>query len=93
MKLIIIEGTDNTGKDTVISNIMKKYPCVKVYHCCKPKGSTLEECQQEQFDAFTAIALHNVIDYGNGSADNRRRACGNFDGVLPRAKKSGLRTR
>ena len=25
MKLIIIEGTDNTGKDTVISNIMKKY--------------------------------------------------------------------
>ena len=69
MKLIIIEGTDNTGKDTVISNIMKKYPCVKVYHCCKPKGSTLEECQQEQFDAFTAIALHNVIDYGNGSAD------------------------
>jgi hypothetical protein len=65
MKLIIIEGTDNTGKDTVISNIMKKYPCVKIYHCCKPKGHTLEECQQEQFDAFTALAMHNISDYNN----------------------------
>lgn len=65
MKLIIIEGTDNTGKDTVIANIIRKYPCVKIYHCCKPKGCTPEECQQEQFDLFTALAVHNISDHTN----------------------------
>ena len=36
MKLIIIEGTDNTGKDTIISKLLEKYPTVTLIHCSAP---------------------------------------------------------
>lgn len=36
MKLIIIEGTDNTGKDTLIRNIMEYFPMVTYKHFQKP---------------------------------------------------------
>ena len=32
-KLIIIEGTDNVGKDTVINQLLNRYKDAKVYHC------------------------------------------------------------
>ena len=36
MKLIIIEGTDNTGKDTLIAKLLEKYPTATLIHCGKP---------------------------------------------------------
>ena len=37
MKVIIIDGPDNTGKNTLINNILENNEIVKVIHCSKPK--------------------------------------------------------
>ena len=36
MKIIIVEGTDNIGKDTAISNIINEFNKTLVIHCGKP---------------------------------------------------------
>ena len=36
MKVIIIEGPDNCGKNTLIQNIVDNNDVVKVIHCHKP---------------------------------------------------------
>ena len=36
MKIIIIDGPDNTGKNTIIHNIIDRYDSVKIIHCHKP---------------------------------------------------------
>lgn len=46
MKLIIVEGPDNCGKDTLISKIIENFPTVTMIHCSKPlskKYSTNEQ--------------------------------------------------
>ena len=43
MKTIIIEGMDNTGKNTIIQKLMEKYSVVKIIHSGKPKSKTNEE--------------------------------------------------
>ncbi len=64
MKLIIIEGTDNTGKDTIISKLLEKYPTVTLIHCSKPfskKYSTKE--QNQVFETY----INNIV---NGKYDS-----------------------
>ena len=55
-KLIIIEGTDNTGKDTVIKQLLNRYKDAKVYHCEKPKSKDAEQAAKEQYNSFLNLA-------------------------------------
>ena len=64
MKLIIIEGTDNTGKDTLISKILEKYPTATVIHCGKPV--TKKYSSKEQDELFRIYA-ENIVE---GKYDN-----------------------
>lgn len=59
MKLIIIEGTDNTGKDTLISKILEKYPTATIIHCSKPL--TKKYSSEEQDELFKVYAK-NIKD-------------------------------
>ena len=58
-KLIIIEGTDNVGKDTVINQLLNKYKDAKVYHCEKPKSKDTKEAAKEQYKYFLSLAKEN----------------------------------
>ena len=58
-KLIIIEGTDNVGKDTVINQLLDKYKDAKVYHCEKPKSKNYKEAAKEQYNSFLSLAKEN----------------------------------
>ena len=64
MKLIIIEGTDNTGKDTLISKLLEKYPTATVIHCGKP--ITKKYSTKEQDELFRVYA-QNIVE---GKYDN-----------------------
>lgn len=59
MKLIIVEGTDNTGKDTIISKILEYYPTSTIIHCGKPFSNkySIKE-QDELFDLYA----NNIIN-------------------------------
>lgn len=59
-KLIIIEGTDNVGKDTVIAQLLDRYKDAKVYHCEKPKSKDDIEAAKEQHNSFLKLAKENV---------------------------------
>ena len=59
MKLIIIEGTDNTGKDTLISKILEKYPTATIIHCGKPL--TKKYSSEEQDELFKVYA-RNIVE-------------------------------
>lgn len=48
MKIVIIEGTDNIGKDTIISNIIKDYETVTLIHCSSPKSKNISDAIEEQ---------------------------------------------
>lgn len=58
-KLIIIEGTDNVGKDTIINQLLNKYKDAKVYHCEKPKSKDAKEAAKEQYNSFLNLAKEN----------------------------------
>ena len=53
MKVIIIEGGDNTGKDTLINNICKQFVNPLVIHCGKPISSYWEAARIEQRKLFS----------------------------------------
>lgn len=63
MKIVIIEGTDNTGKDTLIASI-KDYFCdlrVKEIHCSTPKHKHYIDAAIEQ-DAYFLELVDNIIE-------------------------------
>lgn len=64
MKLIIIEGTDNTGKDTLISKLLEKFPTVTLIHCGKPYSKKYSSKEQ---DELFNVYINNIL---NGSYDN-----------------------
>lgn len=43
MKLIIIEGPDRVGKDTLIQNLLNEYNNVYIRHWCSPLGNSNAE--------------------------------------------------
>lgn len=52
MKLLIIEGTDRTGKDTLIQSLMAKYPNSEMVHWGYPIGDTNDEKTEYQKMSF-----------------------------------------
>ena len=54
MKIIIIEGTDRTGKDTLINELKNLYSHTLIIHCGKPVGKTLEEQNLNQDALFNS---------------------------------------
>ena len=70
-KLIIIEGTDNVGKDTVINQLLNKYKDVKVYHCEKPKLKDAIEAAKEQYNSFLSLAKESVKNNHSNIIHNR----------------------
>ena len=48
MKIIIVEGTDRTGKDTLINELKNTSFHTLIVHCGKPVGDTLEEQNKNQ---------------------------------------------
>jgi thymidylate kinase len=52
MKLLIIEGTDRTGKDTLIQSLMAKYPNSEMVHWGYPVGDTNDEKTEYQKMSF-----------------------------------------
>lgn len=70
VKVIIIEGTDNTGKDTLIKNISSKFDVVKTYHCQKPKNTDPIYAALEQKYGFEQIIENIKYDIENNLVDN-----------------------
>lgn len=61
MKVIIIEGPDNTGKNTLINHILDNNEIVKIIHCSKPKPS--DNVLFEQYQSFKRLAIEACKDY------------------------------
>ena len=70
-KLIIIEGTDNVGKDTVINQLLNRYKDAKVYHCEKPKSKDAKEAAKEQYNLFLSLAKENSTSKDTTIIHNR----------------------
>jgi thymidylate kinase len=52
MKLLIIEGTDRTGKDTLVKALMDKYPNSEMVHWGYPVGDTNDDKTEYQKMSF-----------------------------------------
>jgi hypothetical protein len=65
-KIIIIEGTDNSGKDTLIKNLISHYKdnnFIEVKHFCKPKSHSVIDAAAEQNESFISTAnMINEVD-------------------------------
>ena len=67
MKVIIIEGPDNTGKNTLIQSILDNNKIVKIIHCDKPTGE--EDPFEEQCRTFYIHSYNTYQDYKAGNID------------------------
>lgn len=63
MKVIIIEGTDNTGKDTLIKSIKESFDGLKIkeIHCSTPKHKHNLDAAIEQ-NAYYLELVDNIIE-------------------------------
>ena len=61
MYLIIIEGTDNIGKDTVINQLIEKFDTATLIHCSGPKSKVFQS--KEQDNKFIQYAENIVNRY------------------------------
>ena len=52
MKLLIVEGLDRCGKDTLINEFLEKYPNSKMVHWGYPQGNTNQEKTDYQKMSF-----------------------------------------
>lgn len=59
MKLIIIEGPDNCGKDTLIMKILEQYPTTTIIHCSKPISKKYSAKEQ---DLLFETYINNICD-------------------------------
>lgn len=62
MKIIVIEGPDNTGKSTLINYLMSKYKHTLYIHCNKPNETDPIKAALSQRDYFQSI-VDNIIWY------------------------------
>ena len=63
MKIIIIEGPDNTGKNTLIHDLLEKNEITKVIHCSTPKPS--DDPLFEQTKYFASLANECIHESKN----------------------------
>ena len=59
MKVIIIEGPDNCGKDTLISKILEYFPTTTLIHCSKPISKKYSSIEQ---DLLFETYVNNVCE-------------------------------
>lgn len=52
MKIIIVEGTDRTGKDTLINELKNLYRRTMIIHCGVPDGENNDERNHSQYMLF-----------------------------------------
>lgn len=63
MKLLIIEGMDNIGKDTLISKILEKFPTVTLIHCSKPYSKKFSSEEQDSlFETYARAIVEHKYD-------------------------------
>ena len=62
MKIIIIEGVDNTGKNTLIQSVIDNNKIVKLVHCDKPELEPGDDPFEEQCRLFYIHAYNAVQD-------------------------------
>lgn len=63
--LVIVEGTDNSGKDTLITNIKNHYSDITIQevHFTRPRSSNDKDAALEQNESFIAYAsMLNELD-------------------------------
>jgi len=66
MKVIIIEGTDNIGKDSLISRIIEEFPTTTLIHCSVPYSKNNNIAAKEQDLLFRSyVDAINNGSYGN----------------------------
>ena len=58
MKIIIVEGTDRTGKDTLINELKNMAYHTLIVHCGKPAGNTLYEQNMRQDILFNDYTIN-----------------------------------
>ena len=68
MKVIIIDGPDNTGKNTIIHDIIDNNDSVKVIHCHKPDDGSLYPLR-DMYSVYSRYARDTVQEYYNGETD------------------------
>ena len=81
MKVIIIEGTDNVGKDTVIKRLANDFNKSIIYHCEKPKSKTPEEQSAEQEAEFAKLVGYSrycAMKHSDGTYIHNRSAYGEY---------------
>lgn len=61
MKIIIVEGTDRTGKDTLINELKNLENHTLIVHCGKPKGNTIDKQNWNQDILFNDY-LNNLYN-------------------------------
>lgn len=70
MKLIIIEGTDRCGKDTLIESLSREYNHVINRHWSFPKGETNDEKTAFQKDFFNwEFRLYDLLQTASNEVD------------------------
>ena len=67
MKIIIIEGPDNTGKNTLIHNILETNNIVKYIHCSTPTSTIDPFAEQKQ--NFIRLSNIAITEYRNCNCD------------------------
>jgi thymidylate kinase len=63
MKVIIIEGTDNVGKDTIINRLANEPENCEIVHCEKPPHLSTEEMKFFQENSFASLLGQTIYDY------------------------------
>jgi len=61
-KIIIIEGQDNTGKDTLINKLKSLSSSVNIFHCEKPKSLNNKDAAIEQDKLFLQLS-NDILKY------------------------------
>lgn len=85
MKLIIIEGTDNTGKDTLIQKILENFPTTTIIHCGKPFSKKYSSKEQDKlFDAYITNIVNKKYDNTHAIIMNRSHIGEYVYGILYR---------
>lgn len=72
MKLVIIEGTDNSGKDTLINKLLERIPSVTLIHCSKPTSKKFASKEQDAlFEIYARAIVEHRYDYTHMIIMNR----------------------
>ena len=69
MKIIVIEGLDNTGKSTVINQLLNEFNEAIYIHCTKPENDDMIYGAIEQKEKFNKLFEKYVIDQCNNNTE------------------------